>query len=679
MHSCMPSHVCKIQQSTGKVNLLLHLLVVKYRIAIWFFLLSTGLPATFGQTPPPAPEKGILDLSGTVLDQQTIIRLDGEWLFHWQELLTPEDFRHRHSSGMAVTVPSYWASYQLDGEALPGMGYATYSLQIILPEGYQSSICFDIPVFDVAYKLYLNERLMSSNGQVGTSAGEEEPWYRPSSFCYIPDGDTLQLLIQVSNFHHRRGGFWQSMYMGGSDVVLGRKERARMFSYSTTGVLFFFMIFFIIFWSFTRRDRVMLLFALTTLGMVIRSVNTGLYLSNFFAEVPWSWQIRMEYLGSYLAFLFGFMFLHNVFPRPYMKLPIRINTLLFSLAAVSLFLLPVKIFAYEMVVYQPLVVLVLGHYLFISFIGLLKGKLLDGVFFVSLAFFIFTLVNDILLANSAGSVSSNYLSQLSFQLFILAMAVMVVLQWISNNRERLQLETSLLFKNRVLSVIAHDLKNPVASVAQFSDLLAKKPELAAKGHVINSLRESSQAAVTLLDNLLYWGRSQAEALQISPSRIAMESLLTEACSLFQYMAAQKELTFTCHSDQGIAMYADRVLMNIVVRNLISNAIKFTPRKGSVEVRAWQEGDTIKCSVSDTGVGIKEEYLELFKKEGQIDSTTGTDQEIGTGLGLQLVRDLLEKNKGTLIIDSKMEVGSSFTMTLPADKKQRNENKQDRRD
>ena len=96
--------------------------------------------------------------------------------------------------------------------------------------------------FDVAYKLFLNERLMSSNGEVGSTKEEEKPWYEPSSFCYIPDGDTLQLLIQVSNFHHRRGGFWQSIYMGGSEKVLGRKEMRRIFSYSTAGVLFFFMI-----------------------------------------------------------------------------------------------------------------------------------------------------------------------------------------------------------------------------------------------------------------------------------------------------------------------------------------------------------------------------------------------------------------------------------------------------
>ena len=593
-------------------------------------------------------------------------------MFHWEEFLSPDNFKLRKSPGIAVTVPSYWSSYQLEGLTLPGMGYGTYSLLIILPKDYQSSLCFDIPVFDVAYKLFLNNRLMSSNGEVGTSREEEEPWYDPSSFCYIPDGDTLQLLIQVSNFHHRRGGFWQTVYMGSSGKVLGRKEQGRIYGYSTAGVLFFFMIFFLIFWSFTRKDILKLLFALTTLGILMRAVNTGLYLSNSFIYAPWSWQIRMEYLGSYLAFIFGMMFLHHLFPLRYMNKVIRINTLVVSVAALSLFVLPVRTFTYEMMGFQPLLVIFLAHYLVISFLGMLKGKVLDGVFFVSLAFFIFALVNDILLANSAGSVSSSYLSPLSFQLFILAMAVLVILQWIKNDHVRLQLESSLRFKNRVLAVIAHDLKNPVASVAQFSELLANKPELAAKDHVINSLRESSQAAVTLLDNLLYWGRSQAEALQISPSRIEMEPLLKEVSSLYQHMATHKELTFTCDSDQGIATFADRVLLNIVLRNLVSNAIKFTPPKGSVVIRAWQDADKIKCSVADTGVGIKAEYLELFKKEGHLSSTAGTDQEIGTGLGLQLVRDLLEKNKGTLNIESKTEVGSTFTITLPADNKQRDE-------
>ena len=386
MHSCIPSRTCKIQQSSVKVNLLLHLLRVKRSVIIWIFLLSLGVTAFSGFPVPTTPVNGTLDLTSTVLNDQTIINLNGEWLFFWEEFLTPDNYTLRKSDGMAVSVPSYWSSYKIDGENLSGMGYGTYSLQIIIPEGYQSSLCFDIPVFDVAYKLYLNDRLMSSNGEVGISREDEKPWYDPSSFCYIPDGDTLQLLIQVSNFHHRRGGFWQTMYMGGSEKVLGRRENQRIYNYSTVGVLFFFMLFFLIFWSFNRKEVLMLLFALTTLGMLIRAVNTGLYVSNAFLEASWSWQIRMEYLGSYLAMLFGMMLLHKLFPNPHMNKVIRINTIVLSLASASLFILPVRYFTYEMMGYQPLLVVFLAHYLATSFAGTLKRKVLDGVFFVSLPF-----------------------------------------------------------------------------------------------------------------------------------------------------------------------------------------------------------------------------------------------------------------------------------------------------
>ena len=150
-------------------------------------------------------------------------------------------------------------------------------------------------------------------------------------------------------------------------------------------------------------------------------------------------------------------------------------------------------------------------------------------------------------------------------------------------------------------------------------------------------------------------------------------MIKEVSSLFQHMAVQKELAFTTEVEPGLSAYADPVLVNIVLRNLVANAIKFTRKDGSVHVKAWQEQDKIYCSVIDTGVGLKSEYLEQFRKNGYLSSSTGTDMEIGTGLGLQLVKDLLDKNKGTLDIESETNVGSNFTFTLPEAKQVRDEN------
>jgi len=652
-----------------KVNLLLHLLSVKTLLLICFLLISFCHSGIAAEHSLSIPEQGILDLRGTLLDEQTYINLNGEWKFHWQKLIVPDSSKKmlEKDPGLVVSVPSYWKSYEIDGQSLPGTGYGTYSLKIILPEGYRSAICFDIPVFDVAYKFYLNHWLVDSNGKVGCSREEEEPWYEPSSFCFVPETDTLHLLIQVSNFHHRRGGFWKSIYTGGSEKVLGKMEHRRMYNYSTTGVLFFFFLFYMIFWFFSNRDALMLLFALTALGILMRTVNTGLYFSNSFVETSWSWQIRMEYLGSYVAHVFGMMFLNRIFPARYMKPVIKANTIFFTLGAISLFILPVHIFSYEMLVFQPAIVLFLIYYLIRGFIGTIRGKAMDAIFFVSLGLFLYTLVNDILLANTAGAIHNNYLSQLSFQIFVFAMAVMIILQWVNNYNTRLQLESSLRFKNRVLSVMAHDLKNPVASIAQFSELLANKPGLARKEHIVNSLKESSQAALTLLDNLLYWGRSQADDLIVKPETFSVEKLIHEVESLYIHMCSQKEIDFRTDIPPGIKAFADKALVNIVVRNLVSNAIKFTPRKGSVRIEVFEEGKTVHFEVIDSGVGIKPEILDQFEKNGLMESSTGTDHEVGTGLGLQLVKDLVLKNGGSLQIRSTLEEGSVFTFTVPSPK------------
>jgi len=317
-----------------------------------------------------------------------------------------------------------------------------------------------------------------------------------------------------------------------------------------------------------------------------------------------------------------------------------------------------------MLVFQPALLLLLVHYLVKGFIGALKGKVMDAIFFVSLGLFMYALVNDILLANTAGAIHNNYLSQISFQVFIFAMSVLIIMQWAGNYNTRLQLESTLRFKNRILSVIAHDLKNPVASVAQFSELLADKPELAREDHIINSLKESSQAAVTLLDNLLYWGRSQADELIVNAVPLDIEKLANNVQSLYVHMMSQKQIEFKVEIPIGIKAYGDKALVNIVFRNLLSNAIKFTRKGGSIQLKVIEETDSVRCKVIDNGVGIKPEILEEFEKTGLMESSAGTDREVGTGLGLQLVRDLVNKNGGSLQIESTLQQGSTFSFTIP---------------
>jgi signal transduction histidine kinase len=130
------------------------------------------------------------------------------------------------------------------------------------------------------------------------------------------------------------------------------------------------------------------------------------------------------------------------------------------------------------------------------------------------------------------------------------------------------------------------------------------------------------------------------------------------------MALQKEIEFVSDAPDKLEAYADRALMNIVVRNLISNAIKFTPKTGKVTLQVTREGNMVQFKVSDSGVGMESDVLESLRKFGELDSTMGTDREIGTGLGLQLATDLVEKNGGTMHVESTPGAGSVFTFTIP---------------
>jgi signal transduction histidine kinase len=650
-------------------QLLLHLHELKTRILIGLGWLLSICSAEVSGSSSPVLKGGVLDLRDREFTPQSIYNLSGEWEFYWQHFLSPEAYASGKDTKdpISVRVPSYWNTYELEGETLPGKGYGSYALTILLPQEMESPVCFEVPSFDVAYTLYVNGELAGRNGKVGTSFETEEPWYDPSRFCMVPESDTLRIIFHVSNYHNRKGGFWQTMKMGGSDELIKQGNRKQLYQASTIGVMFFFFLFFLLFWIVSKRDRVMLVFALSCLAITIRSVNTGLYITNDFVFTPWNWQVRMEFFGTYLGLAMGVWFLHHVFPKKYMTRFVNANLVISGILILSVFTLPPRIFTYGANLFQILFVSFLLHYLAVSFRGMIRRKLVDTIFFVSLGLFLYTVILDILMVHAVETGRNLYSTQISFQLLILAMSVMIIIQWVRNYNTRVRLESSLRFKNKILSVVAHDLKNPVASIAQFSDLLTSRPELSKKEEIMGALKESSQAAVDLLDNLLYWGRSQSEDLRVSPESFDMTSMLEEVGSVFSYMATQKQIDFKTGGPTGVTVFADRSLINIVIRNLVSNAIKFTPARGKVDITIKQMGAEVEITVSDTGVGIKAEILEEFKQVGQLSSTLGTEAEVGTGLGLQLVRDLVTRNEGTLHIRSTEGEGSVFTFTLPAGK------------
>jgi hypothetical protein len=187
--------------------------MIKRQIVLFVLLLffSFHLEA---KEPVVYAHKGILDLRQIKNPKHFVISLNGEWEFYWQKLLHPFDFTSgNYKPDYFGNIPSYWTDYS-DSIKTDKFGYATYRLKILLPEGLHLPMAIDMPVFDTSYDLYLNGKYYGGNGTPGKTAEETKPEYRRNFFRINPTSDTLDIIINVANFHHGRGGFWLPVNIG---------------------------------------------------------------------------------------------------------------------------------------------------------------------------------------------------------------------------------------------------------------------------------------------------------------------------------------------------------------------------------------------------------------------------------------------------------------------------------
>ena len=225
-------------------------------------------------------------------------------------------------------------------------------------------------------------------------------------------------------------------------------------------------------------------------------------------------------------------------------------------------------------------------------------------------------------------------------------------------------------KDKLFSIIAHDLKSPFNSLLGFSDLLFTNAENSSKEEIreySKLLLDSATKAYDLLENLLHWSRAQRGSIVYTPLVFDLLPVINKNIDLFQAIAEKKQITIRTELHcKKTEVFADQSLIDIVVRNLINNAIKFTQQSGTITIHCSEfDTDTVQIEIEDNGVGIKEEDIKKLFRMDQSFSTEGTNREKGTGLGLILCKEFIELNKGVIWVKSKVNSGSRFMLTIPA--------------
>ena len=223
-------------------------------------------------------------------------------------------------------------------------------------------------------------------------------------------------------------------------------------------------------------------------------------------------------------------------------------------------------------------------------------------------------------------------------------------------------------KDRFISIISHDLRTPFSSILGFTDLLVNDDELTEdeKKQYVRYIQESSRSMLALVNSLLDWTRLQTGRIKFEPQKIDVTKIITDSINALSGTAMQKGIEIETKLNQYLYLFVDKSLITQVFNNLISNAIKFTNKGGKISISACPASGSrfIQFNVKDSGVGIKEEDLpKLFNVDSKFTSE-GTAGEKGSGLGLSLVKEIIEKHGGTISVESKYGVGSEFKFTLP---------------
>jgi PAS domain S-box-containing protein len=234
--------------------------------------------------------------------------------------------------------------------------------------------------------------------------------------------------------------------------------------------------------------------------------------------------------------------------------------------------------------------------------------------------------------------------------------------------QNVQLQELNASKDKFFSIISHDLKNQFGTLLGFGELVIENYE----GYTAEKIKSlvgkmfgSAQKLYALLENLLTWSRIQRGVMKCQPAAIDMYPIAFENVELFTSQAERKQVHLKNTVTKGAVIYADYSMIDTVVRNLLSNALKFTSAGGSITVSAVDHDERYRSiSIADTGVGIPEKVLPKLLRIDAHHTTAGTAGEKGTGLGLILCKDLVEKNGGSMWIESEVGKGTTFTFTLP---------------
>ena len=375
--------------------------------------------------PKPKAIRGLLDLSKENFNEENIFPLDGEWEFYWNEFLVSEPSSEQ--APIFLEVPGIWNGKKFRNSTMSGFGYGTYRLKLILPKGEQhlAIIAQDLAT---SYRLFVNKNLILENGKPAKNKLDFQPQFKPDIGYIQVEQEDLELIVEIANYSHPKGGFWESMRIGSLKAVHEYNEKRLSFDFFLIGSLLIMGIYHFGLYSLRRKDKSSLYLGIFCFIMTLRILTTGdRILFTTFENINWELGLKIEYLTFYLATPSFGMFLYSLYPNEFGKLFVKIILWISALFVGLVLFTPTRIFALSAIPFQ---LFTIGGLIY-SIMGLIKAiqNQNEGASVALVGFLVLfaTIINDILYNNSI--INTAQLSPFGLFAFIFSQAFLLSMRF----------------------------------------------------------------------------------------------------------------------------------------------------------------------------------------------------------------------------------------------------------
>ena len=678
---------------------------VFFRLFVIFQLAFTLTSCQSKTKEVPEIEKGLINLSDWDFEQKGIIQLDGEWDFFWGSLLTKTSEMETANYAGTCLLPKFWTEVASEETYFEQNGVATYHLKLILPDTLNEYSLKLNAVF-TAYALWEEGSLLASVGKVGFTPEATHQNFM-TKLVRLPKKRVLNLFLQVASWEHTRGGGTaESILLGRSadihQVWLSNFIVQIMACAVILGIALYLIV---LAFHYPENPSYLYIGLFAVLGAIRAICIDEMIIEDIFNDLPYYWNQRFRYVGFFAGIGF-FVLSVNEFFKGYVSKYILYGAYTLFGYSILTFVWPFSWSSYLSPYFQMVALIVTGSCFYYMGKTIRDGKnvveatlfmigglttfftmihyllyvadLVQGRLYHNFGYIVFIFSQIIILGYRSRTMFDKAQS-LSNELSILNKnlenkvgkrvgEIEIQKNKISQQAAALSVANEKLTeldeaKNRFFANISHELRTPLTLILGGTSKIKKRLNVKNKG--VELIEQQSNLLHQLINQLLDLTKSEAGKMELSPSSHPIITLFRDFLTAFQPLAAAKGITleFSSNREECYAV-VDHHVIGKIMYNLLSNAYKFTPASGSIALDVSVQDEYFQLTVEDSGIGIAADKLSMiFDKFYQAENSIDASYQ-GTGIGLALVKELVELHGGSIEVISTEGKGTCFSLIFP---------------